>query len=253
MNHNEEIKIIVQEKYGEIVQSTTQEGCSCCGDGQDFIPMNDDYTGHIGYVPEADLQLGCGMPVEMAELKEGQTILDLGSGAGNDLFIARQIVGDNGYLIGVDMTEPMIKKANENKNKLGFENIDFRLGDIESLPVENDSVHVVISNCVLNLVPDKEKAFAEVFRVLKPGANFCISDIVSEKTIPDSIKKSTELYTGCISGAQMEDQYLDIIKSQGFVDIEIRKSKAIPLPKDILNENEDPKMKSVTVFARKPE
>lgn len=187
-----------------------------------------------GYMAEADLNLSCGIPTEFAKIKIGDTVVDLGSGAGNDVFVARQITGESGKVIGIDMTPEMIKRANLNKAELGFENIEFKLGDIENLPLEDDMSNVVVSNCVLNLVPDKAKAFSEIYRILKPGGHFCVSDIVLEGEIPSSLKKSAEMYAGCVSGALQKDEYLNIINQAGFSDVEIKNSREIILPQDIL-------------------
>ncbi len=187
-----------------------------------------------GYMEEADLSLGCGIPTEFAKIKIGDTVVDLGSGAGNDVFVARQITGESGKVIGIDMTPEMIKRANLNKAELGFENIEFKLGDIENLPLEDDMSNVVVSNCVLNLVPDKEKAFSEIYRILKPGGHFCISDIVVEGEIPSVLIKSAEMYAGCVSGALQKNEYLDIIHKAGFKNVEIKKFREIVLPQDLL-------------------
>ncbi len=208
--------------------------CGCGPEGKDYSVFGLEYTKVEGYVADADLQLGCGIPTEFAEIKTGDTVVDLGSGAGNDVFVARQITGEKGKVIGVDMTPEMVAKANVNKAKLGFENIDFKLGDIENLPLENDMSDVVVSNCVLNLVPDKEKAFAEIYRILKPGAHFCVSDIVLEGEIPEGLKKSAELYAGCVSGALQKDDYLGIVDKSGFKNIEVKKSREIVLPDELL-------------------
>jgi arsenite methyltransferase len=241
MNTNDEIKKVVKEKYGEIaeVNSSCCGPTSCCGTNNkviDYSIMQDDYTELDGYVAEADLGLGCGLPTEYAGIKEGDTVIDLGSGAGNDVFVAKAIVGDSGKVIGIDMTEQMINKANENNNKLGYKNVEFRLGEIEDMPIQNDTADVVVSNCVLNLVPDKHKAFAEVYRVIKPGGHFCVSDIVIKGELPEGLKKSAEMYAGCVAGAVQQDEYLEIISKTGFDNIEIKKSKVIDLPDDILSE-----------------
>jgi arsenite methyltransferase len=241
MNTPEEIKLTVKNKYAEIAKSSnSEEYCgqtSCCTpDKNDYTVFQDDYSKLVGYVADADLGLGCGLPTEYAEIKKGDTVVDLGSGAGNDVFIARTIVGDEGKVIGLDMTEEMIDKANKNKNKLGFTNVEFKLGDIENMPLENSFADVVVSNCVLNLVPDKKKAFSEIFRILKPGAHFCVSDVVIKGEMTDELKRSAELYAGCVSGALDQNEYLQIIRNAGFKDIEIKKIKKIDLPDDLLKE-----------------
>lgn len=235
MSNADELKKIVQNKYAEIV-TTQSSGCGCgCSPEKEASFLIADYPQVEGYVAEADLKLGCGVPTKLADIKDGDTVLDLGSGAGNDVFIVRQIVGDTGTVIGVDMTPEMIERATLNNEKLGFKNVEFKLGDIENLPVENNSIDVVISNCVLNLVPDKAKAFSEIYRVLKPGAHFCISDIVNDGRLPEGLKESAEAYAGCVSGAISRNKYLSIIKDNGFVDVEVKQSIKTDIPDEILS------------------
>lgn len=237
MKKSEELKQIVQDKYADIVtQGTSCCGDDCCSPDKSASFLTDEYTKIEGYIAEADYNLGCGVPTKLADISKGNTVLDLGSGAGNDVFIVRSIVGESGKVIGVDMTPQMIERANINKEKLGFENVEFKLGDIENMPVENDSIDVIISNCVLNLVPDKKKAFNEIYRTLKPGAHFCISDIVTDGKIPEGLKESAEAYAGCISGAIPKDEYLAIIKEAGFTNVEIKQSIKTDLPDEILAE-----------------
>jgi len=236
MQDSNELKEIVKEKYGEIARKS-QTDCGCGTKNNktaDCTIMKDEYTNLDGYVAEADLGLGCGLPTEFANIKPGNTVVDLGSGTGNDVFVARAIVGDDGKVIGIDMTEDMITKANLNKNKLGYTNVEFKLGDIENMPVENNTADVVVSNCVLNLVPDKEKAFLEIYRIIKPGGHFCVSDIVIKGDLPERIKKSAEMYAGCVAGAVQQDEYLSIIEKAGFKNTEIKKSKQITLPDSTL-------------------
>lgn len=235
MNNPTEIKNAVKEKYGQIVRgdlhatpsiSSCRSGStsSCCGSSAEVVvdvsaKYNDSDRAAI---PEgADLGLGCGTPAAFAELQEGMTVLDLGSGAGIDCFIAAKHVGASGRVIGVDMTEEMIRKANENKRKVNAANVEFRLGEIEALPVQGDSIDRVISNCVINLVPDKEQAFREIYRVLKPGAKFTVSDIVVDGTISEKERHDASLWAGCISGALDRKEYIDIMRSVGFTDIAI--------------------------------
>lgn len=238
MKTQNEIKEMVKEKYGTIAKESNKEkGCGCCGDSKkivDYTIFSDDYSKLDGYSKEADLGLGCGLPTEFADLKKGDIVVDLGAGAGNDVFVARSIIGDTGKVIGIDMTEEMIELANENKKKLGFTNVDFRLGEIEDLPIDKDSTNVVISNCVLNLVPDKEKAFSEIHRILKKGGHFCVSDIVLVGNLPEGLKKSAEMYAGCVAGALQQDEYIGIIKKTGFKNVEIKQTKTITIPDDIL-------------------
>lgn len=235
MENQSNIKEIVKEKYGAIAEQSKNEGC-CCGSKKivDYTIFSDDYSKLNGYSKEADLGLGCGLPTEFADLKKGNIVVDLGAGAGNDVFVARSIVEDTGKVIGIDMTEEMITLANENKAKLGFKNVDFRLGEIEDLPVDNNSTDVVISNCVLNLVPDKEKAFSEIHRILKKDGHFCVSDIVLVGNLPEGLKKSVEMYAGCVAGALQQDDYIGIIHDTGFKNIEIKQTKTITIPDDIL-------------------
>lgn len=240
MQTSEEIKQVVKEKYGEIA-ARNQQGCGCgCGSKSKKIVgysiMEDEYDHLDGYVAEADLGLGCGVPTEYAGIKKGDIVVDLGSGAGNDVFVARSIVGDEGKVIGIDFTLEMIGKAMANKLKVGFENVEFKLGEIEAIPMEDNSADVVISNCVLNLVPDKRKAFSEIYRILKPGAHFCVSDIVIKGELPSGLKKSAEMYAGCVAGALQQDEYLTIINETGFNHVEIKKTKVIELPDDVLKE-----------------
>jgi len=255
MQTSEEIKKVVKEKYGEIA-AKNQQGCGCgCGSKSNkivgYTVMQDDYDHLDGYVADADLGLGCGVPTEYAGIEKGNTVVDLGSGAGNDVFVARSIVGDEGKVIGIDFTLEMIGKAMANKLKVGYDNVDFKLGEIENIPLENNMADVVISNCVLNLVPDKSKAFAEIYRILKDGAHFCVSDIVIKGELPAGLKKSAEMYAGCVAGALQQDEYLGIIKESGFKNIEIKRTKVIELPdevlKEYLNELEIEKFKSSKV------
>lgn len=243
MESANDLKQVVKEKYGEIAKASKESGCcgpTCCG-GDDskivgYTVMKDEYDHLKGYVAEADLGLGCGLPTEYAGIKEGDTVVDLGSGAGNDVFVARAIVGDTGKVIGLDMTEEMIDNANKNNAKLGYKNVEFKLGDIELMPFKNNLADVVVSNCVLNLVPDKEKAFSEIFRILKPGAHFCVSDIVIQGEMTEELRKSAEMYAGCVSGALKQDEYLKIIEEAGFKNVEIKKSKKIDLPDVLLKQ-----------------
>jgi ubiquinone/menaquinone biosynthesis C-methylase UbiE len=226
--------------------------------------MADDYTKLEGYVADADLGLGCGLPTEHALIKPGDTVVDLGSGAGNDCFVARSLNGEKGRVIGVDFTERMIEKAKANATKLGYSNVEFRQGDIENLPLAGGIADVVVSNCVLNLVPNKAQAFAETFRILKVKGHFSVSDIVLSGNLPEGLQKSAEMYAGCVSGAIHKEEYLSIIKEAGFKNIIIQKEKRINLPDEILKEYlsaaEMEEFKtgktgifSITVFAEKPE
>lgn len=240
MKTNEELKKIVNEKYAEIAKHGDTCGCGCgCGSSSDIKPMdykmmNDQYENIDGYFSEADLGLGCGVPTEFAGIKQGDTVLDLGSGAGNDVFIARREVGRLGKVIGVDFTDEMLAKAKENSEKLGYSNVEFIKGDIEEMPIESDIIDVIISNCVLNLVPDKNKAFAQMYRVLKKGGHFCVSDIVLEGNLPENIANAATMYAGCVSGALQKEDYINVIEKSGFSNIQIHKSKNIDIPEIIL-------------------
>jgi ubiquinone/menaquinone biosynthesis C-methylase UbiE len=236
----EDLKLIVKQKYSEIaVQSKTQNESSCCGatgcsSTVDYSVFSESYDKLQGYNPDADLGLGCGIPTEFAKIKKGDTVIDLGSGAGNDCFVARALTGETGSVIGIDMTEAMIGKARENVKKLGFTNVEFRLGDIEKMPVTANKADVIISNCVLNLVPDKEKAFKEIYRVLKPGGHLSVSDVVLRGELPENLKQAAEMYAGCVSGAIDINKYLGIMEDSGFVNLRVQKEKVTPVPDEIL-------------------
>jgi ubiquinone/menaquinone biosynthesis C-methylase UbiE len=241
MQKDKDIKGVVKEKYAEIAVRSATDGCcetSCCGSSQaaHISVVGEDYEGVTGYVPEADLGLGCGLPTEFAGIKEGDTVVDLGSGAGNDVFIARSLVGEAGKVIGIDMTREMIDRAEGNNRKLGFSNVEFRLAEIEALPLDDDSVDVVVSNCVLNLVPDKKRAFSEIHRVLRTGAHFCVSDIVLQGELPEPLRKSAEMYAGCVAGALQRDDYLRTIDEAGFSNVEVKASREVQVPEDTLRE-----------------
>ena len=238
---SDDLKQIVKDKYGRIAeQAGKQNSCcgdtSCCGSEGTYTVFSESYDKLKGYDPEADLNLGCGIPTGFAGIKKGDHVLDLGSGAGNDCFVARAIVGNEGAVTGLDMTESMIRKARENCRKLGYDNIDFVEGDIEQMPFEDNSFDVVISNCVLNLVPDKSKAFSEIFRVLKTGGHFCVSDVVVKGALPEKLQKDAEMYAGCISGASEISEYFNIIKNSGFSKMEVHKQKMIKLPDSLLQQ-----------------
>lgn len=266
-NSNEKLKLIVKDKYSEIaLQPSNQSEAGCCSGTScgTYTIMCEDYSKLPGYDPEADLGLGCGLPTEFAKIKKGDTVVDLGSGAGNDCFVARSFTGEEGEVIGIDMTEAMIAKAIANAEKLGYKNVQFRLGDIEDIPLASKRADVVISNCVMNLVPDKRKAFEEVFRILKPGGHFSISDVVLKGDLPESIRKEAELYAGCVSGAIKKSDYLEILAETGFVNITVQKEKPIVIPDEILLKYLSPEqlnkfkekekgVYSITVYAERPE
>jgi len=247
---DEDIKRVVRERYGEIalqgisrcgsINNVKGEQTSpCCGSSITYEKegIRKVIGKSIGYededlksVPEgANLGLGCGNPIALASVKEGDVVLDLGSGAGFDCFLAANRVGERGRVIGVDMTPEMISKARENTQKGGYNNVEFRLGEIEHLPVADESVDIVISNCVINLSPDKESVFQEAFRALKPGGRLIISDIVLLKELPDRIKSSVDYYVGCVAGAMAKDAYLKNIKTAGFQDVDIIETKKFPI------------------------
>ncbi|MEI8048113.1 MAG: arsenite methyltransferase [Bacteroidota bacterium] len=266
----EDIKQIVKEKYAEIAKQTKEQnapsccGATSCGSVVDYSIFSENYDKLQGYNPDADLGLGCGLPTEYAGIQPGNTVLDLGSGAGNDCFVARALVGETGYVAGLDFTEAMIEKARENARKLGYTNVDFIQGDIENIPVRFGVVDVVISNCVLNLVPDKQLAFSEIFRVLKQGGHFCISDVVLQGELPKGLKEDAVMYAGCVSGALPKEEYLRIIEESGFVNVEVKKEKKIDLPDELLLKymsaeelkkfsNGETGIFSITVIGKKPE
>lgn len=268
MKTDQQLKELVKQKYSEIaLQDKTDNMSSCCGAGECstevYNIMSDSYEMLEGYNPDADLGLGCGLPTAFAMIKKGDTVIDLGSGAGNDCFVARAQTGETGKVIGVDFTPIMIEKARENAEKKGFNNVEFRLGDIEKLPITSNVADVIVSNCVLNLVPNKKGVFHEIFRVLKPGGHFSISDVVLIGNLPLELTQQAEMYAGCVAGAIQKDTYLELIHESGFENIIIQKEKSILLPDDILksflNEESISLFKtsntgifSITVFAKKP-
>lgn len=263
------VKKIVMEKYSEIAeQSREGSAAGCCGTACgcttiDESVMAEKYDHLNGYVAEADLGLGCGLPTEYALIEKGDVVVDLGSGAGNDAFVARSLTGETGKVIGVDFTEKMIARARSNAEKLGYHNVEFRYGDIENMPVSENVADVVVSNCVLNLVPDKAKAFAETFRILKPGGHFSVSDIVLKGDLPENLRRSAEMYAGCVSGAIEKDEYLHIVKETGFTSIRVQKERKITIPDEILSVYLDSAeieryksggsgIYSITLYAEKP-
>jgi arsenite methyltransferase len=213
-----EIKKIVKESYGKIAETGCGCSCGCAGMDSGQIAKSLGYSEQdISEAPEANLGLGCGVPTSLGEIREGMTVLDLGSGAGFDCFLAAKRVGKTGKVIGVDMTEEMVKKARENAKIYGFSNVEFRLGEIENLPVEDNSIDVVISNCVINLSPDKKKVFGEAYRVLKKGGKMLVSDIVLLKELSKMQREDKDLIAGCIGGAMLKENYLETIRKAGFV------------------------------------
>ena len=237
--NTETIKQDIRRSYGDIAKGIAVPGCcsdtAYCGTGESGVAMAEDYAKVDGYEKDANLSLGCGLPTEMADIREGNTVVDLGSGAGNDVFIARRIVGDTGTVIGIDMTPEMVIRALQNNQKLGYKNVYFELGDIENMQsIPGETADVVISNCVMNLIPAKEKAFKEIFRVLRTGGHFAISDIVHSGVLPPGVLEAAEMFAGCVSGSSEKGKYLGIIKSAGFKNIQIRKERRIELPDDLL-------------------
>lgn len=235
------LKEIVKEKYGNIAKAgDDQKQVSCCGtssccDETTFTIFSEDYAMQPGYNPDADLDLGCGIPTEYAGIKEGDHVLDLGSGAGNDCFVARAMVGEAGQVSGLDFTDEMIGKARMNNNKMGFTNVDFIKGDIEEMPIPDNRYDVIVSNCVLNLVPDKKKAFSEMMRVMKSGGRFCVSDVVIKGNLPNALKEDAVMYAGCVSGALQMENYLGIIETTGFRNITVHKQKPVTIPDETLS------------------
>ncbi len=269
MKSDNELKEIVRKKYSEIaLQDKATNESSCCGAGgcstEVYNIMTDDYNGIEGYNADADLGLGCGLPTQFAKIKKGDVVIDLGSGAGNDCFIARAEAGETGKIIGIDFTPAMIDKARHNAEVRGVNNVEFRQGDIENMPVGGNIADVVISNCVLNLVPNKNAVIKEIYRVLKPGGHFSISDVVLVGRLPEALQKDAEMYAGCVAGAIQKETYLELIQLNGFVNITLQKEKAIVIPDDILKNYLDAEalldfkqgstgIFSITVFAQKPQ
>lgn len=267
MIQEQELKELVRQKYSEIaLQDKSDNAVSCCGatgcSTEVYNIMNDDYTQLDGYHPDADLSLGCGLPTQFAKIKPGDTVIDLGSGAGNDAFIARHETGVTGRVIGVDFSEAMLAKARKNVEKLGFDNVEFRQGDIEKMPISDGVADVIVSNCVLNLVPNKANVFKEIQRVLKSGGHFSISDIVLVGDLPKDLQAAAEMYAGCVSGAIQKEDYLALIRQTGFENLQIQKEKEIMVPDDILLKylsqadlnafkESETGIYSITVFAKK--
>lgn len=267
METQEQVKDLVRQKYSEIaLQDKETNQSSCCGAGccstEVYNIMSDDYTQLEGYNPDADLGLGCGLPTQFAKIKQGDIVIDLGSGAGNDAFIARHETGETGKVIGIDFTPAMIEKARYNTEVRGFNNVEFRQGDIEKMPVTANTADVILSNCVLNLVPNKDGVIKEIYRVLKPGGHFSISDIVLEGELPIEIKQAAEMYAGCVAGAIQKQVYLELIEANGFKNLTVQKDKAIIVPDDILKQylsdeqlatfkQSGTGIRSITVYAEK--
>jgi SAM-dependent methyltransferase len=268
MQTQDKVKEMVKQKYSEIaLQDKETNASSCCGTGgcstDVYNIMSDSYNELEGYNAEADLGLGCGLPTQYAKIKTGDVVIDLGSGAGNDAFIARHETGQTGKVIGIDFTPAMIEKARSNSEARGLNNVEFRQGDIENMPVTDNTADVIVSNCVLNLVPNKDAVFKEILRVLKPGGHFSISDIVLVGELPANIKNAAEMYAGCVAGAIQKDEYLKLIDANGFKNVTLQKEKVITIPDDILSnylsseqiasfKQSETGIFSVTVYAEKP-
>ena len=268
MQTDDQLKELVREKYAQIAtQDKDTNASSCCGAGscstEVYNIMSEDYDKLEGYNPDADLGLGCGLPTQFAKIKKGDIVIDLGSGAGNDAFVARHETGETGKVIGIDFTPAMIERARANAELRGFNNVEFRQGDIEKMPVTSNVADVIVSNCVLNLVPNKKAVFTEIFRVLKPGGHFSISDIVLEGELPQKIQQAAEMYAGCVAGAIQKKEYLDLISEAGFKGVMLQKEKQIVVPDDILKDylseeeisnfkNSSTGIYSITVYAEKP-
>ena len=266
---NRDIKRVVRERYGRIAVSRSGENCcatgeagqSCCtessaaGDGISYSMIGDAYDTVEGHEVEADLGLGCGLPTQYAALKPGEIVVDLGSGAGNDAFVARHHVGDTGRVIGLDMTSQMVDRAQSLAHDRGYTNVEFVLGDIEEMPIASKVADIVVSNCTLNLVPDKKRAFSEMFRIMKPGGRFSVSDVVTVGALPGAIRHSAEAYVGCVAGALERDTYLKLLSEAGFVDIRVQAEREIPLPADLAGPAAEAGagVLSITVGGRRPE
>lgn len=246
METNKDKKELVKQQYSELALNGDLLKSSCgCGTNpakpskKVFTIMSEDYSHLKGYEADADLGVGCGLPTEYAGLKEGHTVIDLGSGAGNDCFIARAEVGESGKVVGIDFSIPMLEKARENAAKRGYTNVEFKEGDIEEMPIPDNTADVVVSNCVLNLLPEKNKIFKEIYRVLKPGGHFCISDVVLNGVFPKEFTDNASMYAGCIASAIQKVDYLGEIEKANFTDIKIERTKIVVIPDEVLQENLD--------------
>ncbi len=262
------LKQLVREKYSQIAQQDVAvNAASCCGatpsSKEVYNIMMDDYSQLNGYAQEADLGLGCGLPTAFAQIQAGDTVVDLGSGAGNDCFVARHETGAEGKVIGIDFTPAMVTKARENAFKLGYNNVEFIQGDIDNMPLPASIADVVVSNCVLNLVPNKAAVMTEMFRVLKAGGHFSVSDVVLRGDLPEELRNDATMYAGCVAGAMQESDYLAALQAAGFEEVQVQKRKTITIPRDILAKYLDAAginafekgttgIFSITVFGKKP-
>lgn len=243
---NTELKRMVRQRYSELAEnSDLLKSGGCCGtkpaaaSKKVFTIMSEDYSKLKGYEADADLGVGCGLPTQYAGIKQGNIVIDLGSGAGNDCFIAREETGETGRVIGIDFSPQMIERARNNAARRGFTNIEFLEGDIEEMPVADNTADVVVSNCVLNLLPEKDKIFKEIFRVLKPGGHFCISDVVLNGVFPKEFTNNAAMYAGCIASAMQRKDYLKEIESAHFSNIRVERTKTVVIPDDVLHEHLD--------------
>ena len=242
---NEELKQLVKEQYSLLALNSDSLKNACCGtkptgtSKKVYTIMSEDYSKLKGYEPDADLGVGCGLPTQYAGIKTGDVVIDLGSGAGNDCFIARSEVGESGQVIGLDFSPEMVAKARANNTKRGYTNVEFIEADIENMPLEDNSADVVVSNCVLNLLPQKNKIFKEVYRVLKPGGHFCVSDVVLNGVFPKEFTDNAAMYAGCISSAIQREEYLQEIKNANFKPITVQRTKTIEIPDSVLHEHLD--------------
>lgn len=247
METSVEIRRAVREKYEALARGASRvDGCGPA----ECANVGEDYASVAGYYGGADLGLGCGLPTESAGLFEGEVVIDLGSGAGNDAFVARARVGETGRVVGVDASGAMVERARENAAKLGYANVEFVCGEIESLPLADGGADVVISNCVLNLVPDKARAFSEIFRVLRRGGRFSISDVVTTGAWEPSLKAAAEEYVGCVAGAADKEEYLATVRAAGFANVSVLRERRIEVPG--MRNQAEPCILSVTVYGEKP-
>lgn len=269
-NQEERLKGMVRRRYNDLALVSNVKGKCCCSPHAPELPskkvytiMSEDYTKLKGYEPDADLGVGCGLPTQYAGIKRGDTVVDLGSGAGNDCFIAREEVGETGKVIGIDFAPNMLAKARANAQRRGFTNIEFLKGDIENMPLPDAVADVVVSNCVLNLLPRKDRIFREIYRVLKPGAHFCVSDVVLNGHFPKEFTDNAAMYAGCIASAIQRDDYLAEIGNAGFTDIKVERTKTVSIPDEVLEEHLDEAaiarykagnvgIYSITVTAKRP-
>lgn len=245
MENNQNLKELVKQRYSELALNADEPKGCCCGRNpaspskKVFTIMSENYTNLKGYEPDADLGVGCGLPTQYADINKGDTVVDLGSGAGNDCFIARAEVGESGRVIGIDFSPEMILKARKNALKRGYTNVEFLEGDIEEMPLHDNTADVIVSNCVLNLLPQKNIIFKEIYRVLKPGGHFCISDVVLNGIFPKEFTDNAAMYAGCIASAIQREDYLKEIEKADFMDIRVERTKTVLIPDEVLYEHLD--------------